>query len=76
MVGHKRIWGEHYRWRVSPRLIAKIPKELIDQFVSGPMTAAAIQDIGRFQKGTNRAGIGSRAWLSPWLSSGRAASRG
>jgi hypothetical protein len=48
--------------------LPKIPKELLDQFVQGPMTAEAIQDVSMaFKKGADRAGAGRRAQPSPGL---------
>jgi hypothetical protein len=50
-------------------VLPSIPKELIDLFVKGPMTAEAVQAASAaFQEGAHRAGagcgVGSRSGLS------------
>ena len=58
--------------------LPKIPKEVIDQFVSGPMSAEAVHaHVHGVQEGADRARLGRRAVASPGLCArGRQAGRG
>jgi hypothetical protein len=41
-------------------ILAKIPPELLDQFVQGPMTAAAVEDVARaFKKALIERALGA-----------------